>query len=149
MNRPNWARLSVLWRTVAIFGAILAAVLLFLMIRNWISTGNPLHAKSSLAVTPPPVKIGFSPATIHAGESYTMIMPQPIGEWAGQWVDMRVACDDDKPAEVLHFKQLDSQGQVRVTVDPTFRACQVKVSGVRRSGDRDWHDATGSITVQR
>jgi hypothetical protein len=108
-----------------------------------------------------PVTVKFSPGAIRAGESYIMSLPQPSGkskalaldgaaqsgEWAGQWVDMLVACGNHAPVEVRHFRQLDSQGQVRVAVDRGFQPCEWNVRGVRRSGDPRWKFATGSVIV--
>jgi hypothetical protein len=94
-----------------------------------------------------PVVVKFSPATIRAGESYTLSIPQSAGNWAGQWVDLLVACGNHDPLEVPRFRLLDQQGQARVTVDREFQPCQVQVRGVRRSGETRWRVATGSIVV--
>jgi hypothetical protein len=95
-----------------------------------------------------PVAVSFSPSAIRAGETYTMSLPQPATEWAGQWVDVLIACGNQPPTEIHHFRQLDAQGQVRVAVDPGFAPCRVSVRGVRRSGEERWKMATGSIVVR-
>jgi hypothetical protein len=95
-----------------------------------------------------PVVLSFSPGVVHPGESYTMTVPQPAGEWAGQWVDLLIVRDNGPPLAALHFRQLDQQGQVRVLLEHGFQPCEVHVRGVRRSGEARWKFATGSVIVR-